>query len=102
MMTRLRDDGLDGVRNRCFVAHVELDEFNARDIHRGGAPDDAPVTTTLALLEFDMTLPSCVDGLARGHQFGDASGLILNQMEYIAGRNTSVRIVPARVPPISV
>lgn len=30
------------------------------------------------------------------------SGRILNQIEYIAGRNTSVRIVPARVPPISV
>ena len=28
--------------------------------------------------------------------------LILNQMEYIAGKNTSVRIVPAKVPPISV
>ena len=28
--------------------------------------------------------------------------LILNQIEYIAGKNTSVRIVPAKVPPISV
>lgn len=30
------------------------------------------------------------------------SGLILNQMEYMAGRNTKVRMVPANVPPISV
>lgn len=29
-------------------------------------------------------------------------GLIPNQIEYMAGRNTRVRIVPANVPPISV
>jgi len=31
-----------------------------------------------------------------------AAGLILNQMAYNAGRNTSVRTVPAKVPPIKV
>jgi hypothetical protein len=30
------------------------------------------------------------------------SGRILNQIEYIAGRNTSVSTVPAKVPPIRV
>ena len=30
------------------------------------------------------------------------AGLILNQMAYMAGRNTRVMTVPARVPPISV
>lgn len=30
------------------------------------------------------------------------SGRIVNQIEYIAGRKTKVRIVPAKVPPISV
>ena len=29
-------------------------------------------------------------------------GRIRNQMEYMAGRNTKVKIVPAKVPPISV
>jgi hypothetical protein len=33
----------------------------------------------------------------------ESAGLrILNQMEYIAGKNTRVKIVPAKVPPISV
>lgn len=31
-----------------------------------------------------------------------ASGRILNQMAYIAGRNTSVMMVPPNVPPIRV
>ena len=31
-----------------------------------------------------------------------ATGLILNQMAYNAGKNTSVRTVPAKVPPIKV
>jgi len=31
-----------------------------------------------------------------------ATGLILNQMAYNAGRNTSVRTVPPKVPPIKV
>jgi hypothetical protein len=30
------------------------------------------------------------------------AGLILNQMAYKAGRNTSVRTVPPKVPPIKV
>ena len=32
----------------------------------------------------------------------DSPGLILNQIEYMAGRKTSVSTVPASVPPISV
>jgi len=35
-------------------------------------------------------------------QRGDSPGLILNQIEYMAGRKTSVSTVPASVPPISV
>jgi hypothetical protein len=31
-----------------------------------------------------------------------AAGLILNQIAYKAGKNTSVRTVPAKVPPIKV
>lgn len=34
--------------------------------------------------------------------FLDGAGRILNQIAYKAGRKTRVRIVPAKVPPISV
>lgn len=41
-------------------------------------------------------------GLARPASLRVGGGAILNQIEYIAGRNTSVSTVPASVPPISV
>jgi hypothetical protein len=43
-----------------------------------------------------------LEELERGDQLYAGTGLILNQMEYMAGRNTKVKIVPANVPPISV
>lgn len=45
---------------------------------------------------------SCLSGDRQAPAQRAGSGLIRNQMEYMAGRNTRVRIVPAKVPPISV
>lgn len=39
---------------------------------------------------------------AVGARAAQLPGLMRNQIEYIAGRNTRVRTVPANVPPISV
>src|SRR5476649_1415334 len=75
-------------------------------------PDDTPVITTT--VDFDMDNPCDLGEKSGGaNQCDDTAcrlrcaaasvrGLILNQMEYIAGRNTSVSTVPAKVPPISV
>lgn len=63
-------------------------------------PDDTPVIRTI--LYFDVVDLFRVTRQRDGDQFYEGVGLILNQMEYIAGRNTSVRIVPANVPPMSV
>src|SRR5207249_12327749 len=72
-------------------------------------PDEAPVTSAI-LLPMVMRIPfnrlyyagrGAVRMLEAACSFS-ATGLIRNQMAYNAGRNTSVRTVPPKVPPIKV
>lgn len=73
--------------HRCFIADIHFDERHACDENDFGFGHGSSF--------------SCNE-MERGDQLREGTGLILNQMEYIAGRNTRVRIVPANVPPMSV